>query len=125
MSETQNLNIRPVEINPTVDKASDTEYIFVVLDACGKELDFDGFSFIMQLRPYVKAKKVLDTMSSENGRIQAEGGKIKLSFPADVTETYKFDSAVYDLIAVSKDGLRYRIAQGHIEFYPEVTRDLF
>lgn len=124
MSDKQNFNIRPLEVNPTIDKASDTGYILVVLSPENRELDLKGYSMLMQLRPYVKSKRILDTMSTENGRITVDGGKIALHFPASVTAEYQFDSAVYDLVAVSKDGLRYRIAEGQIEFNPEVTRDL-
>lgn len=124
MSEKLNLNIRPMEVNPTVDCASDTEYTLVAVDPNGKELDFTGFKFLMELRPYVRSKRIYDTMSTDNGRITTEGGQVTLKFPAAVTAEYKFDSAVYDLIALSEDGLRYRIAEGQIEFYPEVTREL-
>lgn len=124
MSEKLNLNIRPMEVNPTVDCASDTEYTLVAVDPSGKELDFGGYSFVMELRPYVRSKRIYDTMSTDNGRISVDGGKVTLKFPADVTAGYKFETAVYDLIAVSEDGLRYRIAEGQIEFYPEVTRGL-
>lgn len=124
MSEKLNFNIRPMEVNPTVDCASDTEYTLVVVDPNGKELDFNGYSFIMELRPYIGSKRLFDTMSTENGRITVDFGKVILKFPAEITAEYTFDSAVYDLIAVSEDGLRYRIAEGQIEFYPGVTYGL-
>lgn len=124
MSEKINFNIRPVEVNPTVDCASDTAYTLVVTDPSGKELDFGGYSFQMELRPYVRSKRVFDTMSTENGRITVDGCRVTMHFPADVTVAYKFDTAVYDLIATSEDGLHYRIAEGQIDFYPEVTRVL-
>lgn len=125
MSEVVNFNIRPMEINPTVDCGSDTEYTLVAVDPDGNELDFSGYSLAMELRPYAKSKRVFDTMSTDNGRIAVGGGKVTLKFPATTTAYYTFDTAVYDLVATSKDGYRYRIAEGQIDFHPEVTRDLY
>lgn len=124
MSDKLNINIRPMEINPTVDCASDTEYTFVIVDPSGDELDLTDYTFLMELRPYARSKRLFDTMSTENGRITCEGGKVTLKFPAAATAGYKFDTAVYDLVAISTDGLRYRLAEGQIEFYPEVTNAL-
>lgn len=122
MAEVVKLNIRPVPINPTVDKASDTIYAFEIRDASGGCVDLRGYSARMVLRPYPTAKRVYDELTTENGRLEIVGGTISIYFPADVTVTYKFTRAVYDLLIVSMAGLRYRVAEGEIYFRPEVTR---
>ena len=121
MSEVVKLNIKPVEINPTVDACSDTVYVFCLLDGESHPLDVGTYAAKMQLRPYPGAKKVYDELTTENGRLQVEGNKIRINFPSAVTGEYKFDTAVYDLYIVSADGLQYRVAQGGVQFSREVT----
>lgn len=121
MASEENLLLRPVEVNPVVDGYSDTDYLFVVQDARGVPCDVAAFSAVMELRPYVGAKKVYDTLSTENGRIEANKRGIEVHFPASVTKDYRFDRAVYDLVIVSLDGHRYRVAEGTVSFTPWVT----
>ena len=121
MSEVVKLNIKPVEINPTVDSCSDTVYVFCLLDAEDHPLDVGTYAAKMPLRPYPGAKRVYDELTTENGRLAIEGNKIRINFPSAVTGEYKFDTAVYDLYIVSEDGLQYRVAQGGVQFSREVT----
>lgn len=122
MAETLNLLLRPVEINPTVDKASDTRYVFLLRDAAGNEVDLRGFTAKMQLRPYVGAKRLLDELSTEDGRLTLRGSTITIVFPHEDTAQYRFDSAVYDLVITSLSQERYRVAEGRIRFNPMVTQ---
>lgn len=122
MADLQNLLLRPVEINPVVDQASDTTYGFELQDAHGTPIELRGFTAVMQLRPYPKAKKVYDELTTENGRLKINGNTVVIHFPAEVTATYKFDTAVYDLVIVSLDQLRYRVAEGVVRTTPWVTK---
>ena len=121
MASTQNLLIRPVEINTPVDNATDQSYQFEVRDAEGGEVDLRGYTAVMQLRPYPKSKKIYDELTTENGRLAIKGATVYITFPAGVSAGYKFDTAVYDLVIVSLGGLKYRIAQGVIRTTPQVT----
>ena len=76
----------------------------------------------MQLRPYHRSKRILDELTTENGRLVVKGATIQVRFPADVTAEYKFERAVYDLLIIGMNGLQYRVAEGEIEFRPGVTR---
>ena len=122
MSDEVKLNIWPTPVNPIVDNAADVTYIFVVYDAGHNEVDFEGYTAKMQLRPYVKAKRVYDEMTTEDGRIKIDGGRITLWFPAHITVDYKFDHAVYDLVVTSPAGTKYRVAEGEVSFRGAVTR---
>lgn len=121
MSEVVKLNIRPVEINPTVDTLSDTIYVFCLRGADDEPLDVSNYTAAMQLRPYPGAKKVYDELTTENGRLTVEGDQITIKFPASVTGEYKFDKAVYDLYIKSMHGYQYRVAQGGVQVSREVT----
>lgn len=122
MAEVVKLNIRPVPVNPTVDKDSDTIYVFELQDATGGSVDLRGYTAKMELRPFHWAKRVYDTLSTENGRLEVRGSSVTIHFPAEVSATYRFTRAVYDLVIISQGGVRYRIAEGEVYFRPEVTR---
>lgn len=122
MSDEVKLNIKPVFVNPTVDSCSDTVYTFQVCDESGNEVDLRGFTGKMQLRPFIRSKRVLDELTTENGRIQIRGSDITVWFPSDVTAKFKFERAVYDLVIMSQGGLKYRVVQGEVEFNPGVTQ---
>ena len=122
MADLQNLLLRPVEINPVVDKASDTMYAFEVQDASGTPVDLRGYSAVMQLRPYPQAKRLYDELSTEEGRLEVKGNAVIINFPAEKTKDYKFESAFYDLVITSMDGRRYRIAEGEVRTTPWVTK---
>lgn len=122
MAEVVKLNIRPLPVNSTVDQGSDTIYVFEIKDALGDAVDLRGYTAKMELRPFPKAKRVYDTLTTENGRLDIRGGSVTINFPADVSTGYTFTRAVYDLVIVSQAGTRYRVAEGEVYFRPEVTR---
>ena len=122
MSDEVKLNIKPVMFNPSVDSCSDTVYTFQVCDEAGNETDLRGYEARMQLRPYHRSKRILDELTTENGRLVVKGATIQVRFPADVTAEYKFERAVYDLLIIGISGLQYRVAEGEIEFRPGVTQ---
>lgn len=121
MADKVNLNIMPVPINPVVDCAADTVYTFVVKDGASQEVDLSEFTVAMQMRPYPRAKRLYDEFTEEDGRLSILGSRITVRFPAEITKTYKFAKAFYDLVIVSPQGLRYRVAEGEVDFRPEVT----
>lgn len=122
MSDEVKLNLKPVFINPTVDSCSDTVYTFQVCDESGNEVNLRGYTAKMQLRPFHKSSKVLDELTTENGRIAINGGNVTIRFPSAVTAGFKFERAVYDLVIRSLSGLQYRLVQGEVEFAPGVTQ---
>lgn len=121
MADEVKLNIKPVSVNPVVDSCSDTVYIFQVCDEADEEVDLRGYTAKMQLRPFPRSRKILDELTTENGRLDIRGANITVRFPADVTAKFKFERAVYDLVILSQGGLKYRVAQGEVEFVPWVT----
>ena len=122
MAEVVKLNIKPVPVNPVVDKASDTVYVFEIADATGGPVILSDYTAKMELRPFPWAKRTFDTLTTENGRLTIGDSHIVIRFPAEVTATYKFTRAAYDLVLVAPSGERYRVAEGEVFFRPEVTK---
>ena len=121
MATEQNLVLRPVEVNVAVDIASYTEFVFLVRDAADKPVDLNAYKAVMQMRPYPSAKRLYDELTTENGRIEVADDRVCVTFPEEVTETYKFDQAAYDLYLVAPGGQRYRLLQGVVRTTPMVT----
>lgn len=123
MAEEVNFNLKPVGFNPIVDDASDTLYILDVHDAGDNECDLTGYKAKMDLRPYPRADKLFDSLTTENGRLVINKSKIEIHFPAKVTSTYDFPKACYDLL-IMYEGKQWRVAQGMIVFSKEVTANV-
>ena len=121
MSEVVKLNIKPTEVNPTIDACADTIFIFRIIDGGGSPVDISNYTAKMQVRPYPGAKKLYDELTTENSRLFVEGDSITIKFPAAVSSKYEFEMAVYDLYINSPSGDRYRVAQGGVQISREVT----
>lgn len=64
-----------------------------------KPVNLLGYSARMQLRPKINSEEILDTYTTENGRlvIDVEDNTISIEVPATITESYNFNTAVYSL----------------------------
>ncbi len=105
-----------------IDQGADTERAFVCLDGNGNPMDFSGFTARMQIRSAVWAGKVIDELSTENGRLAMSGSKIIAMFPHAVTSTYPGGRSVYDLEIISGTERVYRLLKGAFVVCPEVTQ---
>lgn len=105
-----------------LDQGADTERAFVCLDGNGDPMDFSGYSARMQIRSSVWSGKVIDDLSTDNGRLAFSGAKIVASFPHDITSVYPGGRSVYDLEIVSGDGMVYRLLKGAFVVSSEVSR---
>lgn len=96
----------------------------VLKDGDGNLVNLSGYSAAMQIRIVPEAEDVIDELSTGNGRIviDAENGKLTLSFPHEVTEAYPAGQFFYDIEIVSADDEVTRILQGRIFINAEVTR---
>lgn len=59
-----------------------------------------------QVRPFISSSTVLDTLSTENGRIRidVDDSALVLDFPASVTRGYTFYHACFDLELTHSNG---------------------
>lgn len=89
-------------------------------------VDFSGCSFVMMLRQSHN-KPVVDILTSDNKRILVgtvvdglfqetykSPNAILLKFPHDITSTFVFPSAIYDLFKINSEGTRELLLQGTI-----------
>jgi hypothetical protein len=84
-----------------------------------------GCSLRMQIRKTVTDTTVLDSLTTENGKLEitnAAEGRIAIKIAAAASSAYTFDRGVYDLEVVFLDGSVYRIIEGSVTTVPEVTR---
>lgn len=92
--------------------------------------DLSGCTFIMTLKQS-HSKPVVDILTSENNRIElgkTTGNDNKdcyntlyLKFPNEVTTSFIFPSAIYDLFKIAADGTREILLQGTIEIEKSVS----
>lgn len=113
-----------VTYNFTIAQGTDLTVPFLLSDSSGAALDLTEFTAAMQLRVQVKSAEAVDTLTTENGRIQIdpEVGKITCFFPHGVTEKYPARPLVYDLEIISPGDQITRVVQGKIAVSAEVTR---
>lgn len=89
-------------------------------------VNLSSCSFIMTLRQSFN-KPIVDILTSDNGRIdigtvtddefiitETNPNAIRLNFPHDVTTSFVFPSAVYDLFKIAKNGTRELLLQGTV-----------
>ena len=88
-------------------------------------VNLTGCTARMQIRKSVNDTTVLDTLTTENGKLEIHeplNGKFKIVIPAEVSTAYTFTSAVYDLEIIFTDGTVTRVIEGCLTAAPEVTR---
>ena len=88
-------------------------------------VNLTGCTARMQIRKSVNDLTVLDTLTTENLKLQIHeplNGKFKIVIAANISTAYTFTSAVYDLEIVFMDGTVIRVIEGCLTAAPEVTR---
>ena len=88
-------------------------------------MDLTGAEIRMQTRYAKLADEVLIDANTDNGLIgieDAQGGVFVLDFPAELTDSFDFWNAVYDIEVELPGGVVYRLLEGRIHVDPQVTR---
>ena len=88
-------------------------------------VNLTGCTARMQIRKAVNDTTVLDTLTTENGKLvihEPLNGKFKIVISAATSTAYTFTSAVYDLEIIFTDGTVTRVIEGCLIAAPEVTR---
>lgn len=88
----------------------------------GAPKDLTGYTGAMQSRPDASDNTILFSLSSATGGISISGGVITIRIEASTTETFDFDTAVYDLKLTAPDGTVTRLVEGKVKVDPNVTR---
>jgi hypothetical protein len=119
--------MQPANIDLTIYKGSTfTKTIQWKTGNPAEPVDLSNCEVRMQIRKTVSDTKILDSLTTTNGRIvlvAATEGKLRIDIPASVSSAYTFDRGVYDLeVAFPNSTNVYRIIEGAVEAVPEVTR---
>lgn len=118
--------MRPAHIDLDIYKGS--TFVKIIQWKSGTPLvavNLTGCTARMQIRKSVNDSIILDSLTTQNGRIiihDAANGRFKVTIPADVSTAYTFNSAMYDLELVFLDGTVIRVIEGCINAAPEVTK---
>lgn len=118
--------MQPANIDLTIYKGS--TFIKAIQWKTGSPaapVNLTGCSLRMQMRKTVSDSTVLDSLTTENGKLEitnAAEGRITIKIAAATSSAYTFDRGVYDLEVVFLDGSVYRIIEGAVTTVPEVTR---
>lgn len=118
--------MQPANIDLTIYKGS--TFIKTIQWKSGNPavaVNLTGCTLRMQIRKSVNDTVVLDTLTTENGKLEianAIEGKININISATTSSAYTFDRGVYDLEVVFLNGSVYRIIEGSVTAVPEVTR---
>lgn len=107
-----------------IEQGTDVSVPLILKDKDGGVIDLTGYKARMQMRQQIASPEAVDTLTTENDRIEIDGtnGKITLHFTHEVTETYPAASLVYDVEIVSPGNLVTRILKGKVKILGEVTR---
>jgi len=85
--------------------------------------DLTGYTARMQIRESIDdATEILELLSPTDINISIADARITITIADEVTETFTFDSAVYDLELESSAGEVTRLIEGKIALDKEVTR---
>lgn len=119
--------MQPANLNLTVYKGS--TFYQLIQWKTGEPavaVDLTGFTARMQIRKTALSSEILDSLTTENGRLSIYApieGRFRFDISADKSSSYEFNTAMYDLELVAADNQTvYRILQGSVSAVPEVTR---
>lgn len=112
------------EYDIKLDQGSDFLITFVLKDSAKKPINLTGYKVAMQIRKSATSAEAVDTLTTENGRIDVVPleGRIVLKFPHSVTESISASTYVYDVEIISADDRITRILRGRVYVSAEVTR---
>ena len=111
-----------------IDQGADKTLRLELKDCDGASLKLDGFTARMQIRPSIVSSELLDSLTTENGRIviDAASGALSLKFPHSVTEGYPNRTPPpaywYDIEIVSADDEVTRVLEGKVIIRANATR---
>ena len=118
--------MRPAHIDLDIYKGS--TFVKIIQWKTGETpvaVNLTGCTARMQIRKAVNDTNILDTLTTQNGKIiihEPLNGKFKIVIAADISTAYTFTSAVYDLEIVFTDQTVVRVVEGCLTASPEVTR---
>lgn len=108
--------------NFNLDQGSDIEIPLIFKDSNQNPIDLTEYTARMQVKAYFASTTPVDTLTTENGRIDIKDNQVTLKFPHEVTENISPKTYVYDLEIISGESLVTRVLQGNFVINPRVTK---
>ena len=105
-----------------LDQGATSEQELNLFNEDDTPVDLFGYTARMQVRSSPSSSKVVDELTTENGRIKIVGGTITLYWPAKTTSEIRAGGYRYDIEIESADGNVERILEGAFIVRREVTR---
>lgn len=104
-----------------VDQGTDVRIPIAFIDDFS-EVDLTGFEARMEIRTSASSSKVVDLLTTENGRICIVKETMTLLWSHDISKELPSGTYVYDLEIVSVTGEVTRLLSGRVKVCKEVTR---
>lgn len=113
--------------NLEIDQGADFELVatYEAGDPMPTPVDLTGCTARMQAREDYDSPSPLFTLTSAPGdgiTLGGASGEITIFIPASMTETFRWDIALYDLELTYPSGRVVRLMKGSVSVSPEVTR---
>ena len=108
-------------VTPLMVRRGTTQQFGWPILRAGKRVSLDGWTVRAQVRATVDATEVLHEFSTTEGNARTENGYVIISSDVD-SETWPWESGVYDVRATGPDGNVLPVAEGPIRVRKSVTR---
>lgn len=111
--------------NITIEQGATWRRSLTVYDGSGGLYDFTNYTARMQIRPTIRSPRTMLSLYSEaptGGITLTTLGSIDINIGATLSSGFTQYKGVYDLEIETTDGIVYRLLQGTVRVYPEVTR---
>lgn len=105
-----------------IDQGTTCEQELSLFNEDDSPVDLFGYTARMQVRSSPSSPKVVDELTTENGRIKISGGMLTLHWKAEKTSSIPAGGYRYDIEIESADGNVERILEGALIIRREVTR---
>lgn len=108
-----------------VEQGTDSSVLFVLKDMSGELLNLEGFTARMQIRRSKCGHALIDSLTTENGRMTIDVNKaqVEVKFTNETTSKYPPTTLVYDIELISVSGYVSRFLEGLVIVNAEVTRN--
>lgn len=84
--------------------------------------DITGYTAVCNIRRAWHSDTIIHTLTTENGGITltTEDAGIQLTIPDDITSTFTFKNAVYDVDMISSGGYKQRVFRGPVILHRDI-----
>ena len=108
----------------TADQGATFEYVLTWTNPDGTPINLTGYTARMQIRRRTTSQQLVETLTTENGKITlgGEDGTITLNLSDEDTAAMAPAQHQYDLELVSSGGEVTRLLMGYFVVRPEMTR---